>query len=70
MASRDEESNEDSIIEETLLQQSHWYRERNRNLVKRIKDQEQKRFGKLSYEVCNFSFVEFYNSKIGEGVID
>ena len=66
----EDESDRGDITEGKLLQRTHWYRERNRSVVKRKKAQAQKRFGRLSCEVCNFTFSEFYDSEIGDGVID
>jgi 5-methylcytosine-specific restriction enzyme A len=59
----------DNIVEGQVLYKLHKFRERNKEVVKRKKDQALALDGKLACEACIFVFEEFYGS-IGSGFIE
>jgi 5-methylcytosine-specific restriction enzyme A len=65
----DEETLNDSVLEGQVLYRLHKYRERDKTIVARKKDQTISSHGKLACEACTFVFEDFYGS-IGQGFIE
>ena len=65
----DEVTQEDSVVEGQTLYKLHKFRERNREIVKRKKEQALSLYGKLTCEACIFVFEEFYGD-IGKNFIE
>ncbi|HEX9509369.1 MAG TPA: HNH endonuclease [Puia sp.] len=65
----DEVTQDDAVVEGQVLYKLHKFRERNKEIVKRKKDQAILLHGKLTCEACIFVFEEFYGG-IGKGFIE
>jgi 5-methylcytosine-specific restriction protein A len=65
----DEETMNDSVLEGQVLYRLHKYRERDKAIVTRKKDQVLAVHGKLACEACTFVFEDFYGP-IGQGFIE
>jgi 5-methylcytosine-specific restriction protein A len=65
----DEVTQEDTVVEGQVLYKLHKFRERNREIVKRKKEQALALYGKLTCEACIFVFEEFYGD-IGKDFIE
>lgn len=65
----DEETLNDSVLEGQALYRLHKYRERDKTIVTRKKDQIFALHGQLACEACTFVFEDFYR-QIGRGFIE
>jgi 5-methylcytosine-specific restriction enzyme A len=65
----DEMTQGDAVVEGQTIYKLHKFRERNKEIVKRKKEQALTLYGKLTCEACIFVFEEFYGN-IGKGFIE
>lgn len=65
----DEQTQEDSVVEGQVLYRLHKVRERDKEIVRRKKEQVMARNGILACEACVFSFEEYYG-EMGAGFIE